>query len=177
MTRRRQRGASLLLVLVLLAVTMLGGLAMARMTEAATLIAGNVTFKDSAAQASEVGINEAFERVRALTTLEQGQTGWYFPTKMAEDAAGLPQGLDWSAAPQVQVGSYQVRYVVERLCQGPLPVVDMPRQCVVQRLPQTGSAKAGAEALAAPSVSQYRITVSVAGPKETQVFAQVSVVR
>ena len=70
--RRSQRGVTILVVLVLLAVMLLGGLAMARMTEIGTLASGNTAFREASLQASEVGLNEAYAALQAVG-LRRGQ--------------------------------------------------------------------------------------------------------
>ena len=61
--RRADRGMTMLVVLVLMTVTLLGGLALARMTEIGTLASGNAAFREASLQASEVGANTAFAAV------------------------------------------------------------------------------------------------------------------
>ena len=57
---RGQRGVTMLVVLVLLSVMLLGGMALARLTEVGTLASGNTAFREAAVQASEVGLNTVF---------------------------------------------------------------------------------------------------------------------
>ena len=57
---RPQRGVTILVVLVLLSVMLLGGLALARMTEIGTLAAGNSAYREAALQASEIGLNSVY---------------------------------------------------------------------------------------------------------------------
>lgn len=174
--RRAERGVTVLVVLVLLSVMLLGALAMARMSEVGTLATGNAAFRETALQASEVGLNEAFARVRAITDENTAVGNWYLPSTGTTDAAGLPQ-VDWSQMPQLTVGNYEVRYVVDRLCEGALPVAEPLRQCLVRQLPQITSADATKEKLDPPNAKQFRVTVRVTGPKGTQTFVQSMVTR
>jgi type IV pilus assembly protein PilX len=172
-----QRGASLLVVLVLLTVLAMAALTLARSTSSSSLVAGNMSYKTAAMQVSEAGMSEGFAQLQALAVADLDATkgAWYFPTVLATDASGLPKeagGFTWSAAPSVAVsGGYSAKYVVERLCTV-APVTDMATQCFVKRLPAAGSAKAGTEAMDAPAVVEYRITVFVQGPKGTQTLVQ-----
>lgn len=173
--RERQQGASLLVVLILLTVLAMASLALARVTNTSTQIAGNLAFKSAAMQASEAGMSEAFVQLQALasTDLDATKGAWYFPSSQTLDSTGLPVTAAWSSAPQVAIaGGYSVSYVVERLCTGSLPVSDVANQCFVKRLPSGGSAKANSESIDAPAVVQYRMTVYVQGPKGTQTFVQ-----
>ena len=178
--RRREawRGMTMLVVLVLLSVMLLGGMALARLTEVGTLASGNTAFRDAAVQASEVGLNTAFRRVRDDLTREDIADGsWYWPTTQATDAQGIPR-LDFDAAPSIAVGPYAVAYVVERMCQGSLPVADPLRQCLVKQTPQDPqSADASKEALDPPHAAQFRLTVRVTGPKGTQSWVQALVTK
>lgn len=168
--RRAERGVTMLVVLILLTVMLLGGLALARMTEAGTLAGGNVAFHESALQASEIGLNTAFARVNALTNEEMSATNWYSPVQLGKDSNGVPT-VDWSAAPSITVGANTVRYVVERACTA--AHVDYPlRECLVKQIPQPKSRVAGVEELDPPNSKQFRITVRVEGPKGTVVVVQ-----
>lgn len=166
-----QRGVTILVVLVLLTVMLLGGLALARMTEVGTLAAGNSAFRDAALQASEIGLNEVYAQVRGIGDENVAVGTWYQPSTMATDANGLPV-VDWDTLPEVVVGQYSVRYVADRICQGALPVADPLRQCLVRQIPQLASADATKEQLDPPNAKQFRVTIRVTGPKNTQTWVQ-----
>ncbi|MCC5612272.1 hypothetical protein LC612_37520 [Nostoc sp. CHAB 5834] len=171
-SKTHQQGASLVLVLLLLTVMLLGTLSMARITDASLNLAGNASYKVAALQASEVGVSEAFSEISALASEEVDTGNWYFATTRNVDSAGLPANVEWDKSKEVSVGQYTVRYVVERMCSGTLPVTDYTKQCFLKKSPEVGSSKAGSEVLESPSVRQYKVTVSIAGPKETQTFVQ-----
>ncbi len=166
-----QRGVTILVVLVLLTVMLLGGLALARMTEVGTLAAGNSAFRDAALQASEIGLNEVYAQVRAIPNENNAVGNWYRPSTMATDANGLPV-VDWDTLPEIVVGLYSVRYVADRICQGALPVADPLKQCLVRQIPQLESADATKEELDPPNAKQFRVTIRVTGPKNTQTWVQ-----
>lgn len=165
----RQRGASLIMVLVVLTMLLLGAGTLARQTSNSTLLTGNVASKEAARQAADIGVGEAFARLQTLGNLEANDGGWYRATSLGTD---VPAENLWPAAAVVQAGPYEVRYIVERLCQGPLPVADAPSQCFVRQLPSEGSAKVGAEKLQAVPSLQYKISVRVQGVKNTQTLVQ-----
>lgn len=172
---QKQKGASLLMVLVVLTLLLLGAGTLARQTSNSTFLAGNVASKEAARQAAEIGVSEAFARLRDLGNagnLEANNAGWYRATSLATE---VPAAAQWAQAAVVQAGSYEVRYIVERLCQGPLPVTNAPAQCFVRQLPSEGSAKVGAEKLQAVPSLQYRISVQVQGVKNTQSLVQAMV--
>ena len=51
--RRAQKGVTIVVTLILLVVMLMGGLALARLTEVSTLAAGNAAYHEAAVQASE----------------------------------------------------------------------------------------------------------------------------
>ena len=166
-----QRGITMLVVLMLLSVMLLGGLALARLSQVGTLATGNAAFHEAAVQASEVGLNTAFAAVRGLNGDDDAVAGWYWATPQTKDANGLPV-IDWSTAPEVTVGTMSVRYVAERACTV-TPVTDPLTQCLVRQSPaDVVSASAGNEEIPPMSSKQFRITVRVTGPKGTQTFVQ-----
>ena len=170
---RSQRGVTMLVVLVLLSVMLLGGMALAKLTEVGTLASGNTAYREASLQASEVGLNTVFQRVRdELAAEDVAQAGWYWTTMQAADAHGIPQ-LDFDAAPTVTVGSYSVAYVAERVCEGAVPVTNPLRQCLVKQIPQENrSRQAGKEELDPPNSKQFRVTIRVTGPKDTRTWVQ-----
>ena len=172
---RTPRGVTILVVLMLMSVMVLGGLALARLTEIGTLATGNNASREVSLQASEVGINTAFVAVRALASEEANYSTWYWATTQAADANGMPS-LAWDAAPELTVGSYSVRYVVERMCTV-APVTDTLRQCLVRQVPQQESSRVGAEAVDPPNARQFRITVRVLGPKDAETWVQTLVTK
>ncbi len=167
---KAERGATMLVVLVLLGVMLMGGLSLARMTELGTLTSGNIASKEASIQASEVGLNNAYVAVRALLSEDTNVGTWYYASYLATDAAGLPN-INWDNVTEMSVGRYSVRYVAERMCAS-LPVTDALRQCLVKQIPQSNSLKDGEEAIDPPNSRQFRITVRVTEAKGTQTFIQ-----
>jgi len=167
---RCQRGVTMLLVLLLLSVMLIGGMALARITEIGSLAAGNSSYREASLQASEVGLNTAYAAVRAVVDEETNAANWYWATIQTGDAAGIPN-VNWAAAPELTAGVYSVRYVAERMC-NTTPVTSTLRQCLVRQAPQIDSSKFGQEPLDPPNSRQFRITVRVTGPKDTQTWVQ-----
>ncbi len=172
---RAQRGVTILVVLMLLAVMLLGGAALARLSEVGTRASGNVAFHDAAVQASEVGLNTAFAAVRALSDEETTSLAWYSPTELAKDANGLPN-VNWDNAQSVTVGPMTVRYVAERACTA-TPLTNVLRECLVRQEPVEPVSRSGGEAIDPPNSRQFRITIRVTDQKGTQVLVQSLVTR
>lgn len=170
-SRRAQSGVTIVVTLVLLVVMLLGGMALARLTEAGTLAAGNAAYHEAAVQASEVGVNTAYLAVRALANEEQDSGAWYFATRQASVDGG-PDSIGWGTLPEVTVGNYSVRYIVDRLCSGALPIADPVRQCLSKAVIKPGSRSVGSEPPDPITAKQFRVTVRVTGPKGTQTWVQ-----
>jgi type IV pilus assembly protein PilX len=176
--QRAQRGVTMLVVLVLLSVMLLGGLALARLSEVGTLASGNTAYHEGAIQASEVGLNTAYMAVRGLTNESATVGNWYSPTPLAKDANGVPNSVDWSATPAITVGQMTVTYVVERAC-SVANITDELRECLVKQQfeKEEVSRSAGTEKIPPQTARQFRVTVRVTGPKGTQTFVQSLVTR
>lgn len=162
----RQQGVTLIVVLVLLLVMLLGGLSMARMSEVGTLVAGNISFKERAVQASEVGINTAFQQVAAMANTDADVGNWYAAQLRATDADGVPLDIDWAAAPEVRVGAnneFSVRYFVDRQC-STTAITEPQRQCLLRQADAPQSAAASKQedtGYDPPAGRQFRITTRV----------------
>lgn len=168
--RERQRGATLILVIFMLAAMLLGGLMLARLSAVDTLVAGNVARNDASTLASDVGIASAFDDLKALAGGDANAGGWYFATPVGDDTTGLPAGVDWTVAREVQVGLHSVRYVVERQCSSPV-VTDPLNECLL-RENKLDIRNAGGESVAPPALRTYRVTVRVTGPKSSVTWIQ-----
>ncbi len=173
---QRQSGVSLIVVLVVLAVVLVGSLAMLRSSEVSSLVAGNVSFKEAATQATDIGISDAAKALNAMVNMDGNIPNVYFATRQAEDSDGLPTTVNWSAVPASTVGNYSVQHVVERLCQT-TPVADPLAECMVRDAEAPGSNKAGSLAYKTPASVYYRITVRVTGPKSANAFVQALVLK
>lgn len=170
--QRGQRGVTMLVVLVLLSVMLLGGMALAKLTEVGTLAAGNTAYREASLQASEVGLNTVFARIQEdLADENTDLAGWYWAQMQDTDAHGVPD-VDFDAAPQLAVGPYVVRYVAERLCDT-ADVTNALRQCVVKQVPDPQKCRdSDCEALDPPNSRQFRVTIQVTGPKDTRTWVQ-----
>jgi Tfp pilus assembly protein PilX len=173
----RQRGITMVVVLLLMTVMLLGGLALARITESSVLVSGNVAVKEASVQASEVGLNTAQAALVALVNENANSGTWYSATMLAVDANGIPV-VDWSTTPTVNVGRFTVTYAVDRMCTVAV-LVNSDRECLVKMkaadasLPANYGHDAGDHYLARSR--QFRVTVRVTetgGGKGTQTWMQ-----
>src|SRR5215475_10917219 len=167
----KQSGVSLLIVLVVLAIALVGSIAMLRSGEVSALVAGNVSFREAATQASDLGISDAAKALDAQANVDTNIANTYFATHQPEDANGIPTTINWANVPTMTVGNYAVQHIVDRLCQV-TPVTDPTGTCMVRDSESAGSNKAGSLAYKNPASVYYRITVRVTGPKSTAAFVQ-----
>ena len=172
-TVRKERGASLIVVLIVLAVLLLGSALVLRSGETVTLMAGNSAMRDAAVRAADLGINRAFASVQALSAEETDALPQYYATRQATDASGLPTAVAWGNVPAETLGNYSVQWVAERLCQGTTPVVDVYAQCQVSQAQAAGSNRGGwGTPVESDPVKYFRVTVRVTGPRGTEQFVQ-----
>lgn len=171
-----QRGMTVVVVLVLLSVMLLGGLALARLTEVGTLVAGNVSTKEASLHAAQVGTSAAFQALRAPgLDMETTSGNWYYPTIQNADTAGVP-AVVWGSAPEVTIGRFSARYVVERMCDK-APVVDAVSDCLLREAPSkvTAANASGGPKPDPVAAQQYRISVRVTDQRGTQTWVQTMV--
>ena len=173
---RRQRGSSLLLVLIVLGVMLAGALAAVRSTDTASLIAGNAAFRSAARQSADIAANAAFNYLASLPAPDTAVANVYYPIRLAEDAVGLPS-IAWDSVPTTTVGNNSMQWIIERMCRGALPVTDLQEQCLVDVQVAAGSNKIGAQAFTTPANLFYRMTIRMRGPKNTESFVQTLVLR
>jgi Tfp pilus assembly protein PilX len=173
---QRQGGMSLIIVLIALALLLVGSVALLRSSEVSSLVAGNVSFKEAATQATDLGISGAAKALSVMTNVDTNVANVYFATRQPEDAYGLPTTVNWSNVASTTVGNYNVQYVIDRLCTT-TPVTDPTASCMVRNQAAPGSNKAGSLVYNSPASVYYRITVQVTGPKNATSFVQALVVR
>ena len=196
-TAARQRGMVLFIALIVLVAMTLAGIALIRSVDTSNVIAGNLAFKQATLQAGDLGVEAA---VTALPTIIAGSVDtdltpaasstnpnyWYYASRRTTDAYGVPTtqefgaagtatAIDWSQVPTVSTtAGNTVQIVVDRLCQGPPPVVDLLASCFADSGAATGS---GSQAIhrqnfsATPTV-YYRATARISGPRNTVSMVQ-----
>lgn len=168
--RHTQAGSSLLVTLVVLTVLSAGAVALFSSTLQARMAATNTMFKQVALQASDAGLYAAQRLLATLDAPDEAATG-YFPVQQPQSAQGIPASLDWSRQPLIDMHGYEVRWVVERLCDS-TPVTDARAQCATAAGAGQGSHRAGAEQYEAAAAIYYRVTVRVTGPRQLETFTQ-----
>jgi type IV pilus assembly protein PilX len=188
----RQRGVVLFISLIMLVAMTLAGIALVRSIYTSNLIAGNLAFQQSAVLASERGMEAAIKWLENNNTTATAATLYsdvpaqgYFSSRVGGspvnqswqdfwDANLVPVGVVSVAADSYGSGN-SVQYVIHRLCDKANTSPTSGNYCSLS--PQTvGSAGSshgsGVVSLQYSNQVYYRITVRVAGPRNTVSFTQ-----
>jgi Tfp pilus assembly protein PilX len=170
---KTQQGASLVIVIILLIILMISAVALVRSTDTMGAVAGNAAFKQAATEAADTGIYNAATWLGSLTNVDSDQVGVYYATRRGVDGYGLP-AVDWSSVPPATVSNFRVQYLVERLCDGPLPIApaSIAAQCMTNQTAQDGSRKVGSPSYTGATAVYYRVTVRVQGPRNSESYVQ-----
>lgn len=180
LTRRaQQRGMVLIVVLALLAITVLAGMSVIRSADTGNVIAGNFSFQQGAAQASDRALTDALTVIANRVAGGAGNmavTNQYLPVRdTSVDALGVPASITWASVPCVdekgaliadcaaETGSYRVQYAVERLCSSTpslADITDIRAKCEYEP---------SDTAVSATSIGlRYRVLIRVRGPRGTE---------
>ena len=192
---RRQQGAALFVALAMLVIMTLGAIAMVRSMDTTTLLAGNLSYRQSAAYSGDVGVEAALAwlstaNVNTLTCGAPGNPVSACPagyrSNGGNDVDRPTAGQSWEAFWTANLAANavnltqdasgnRVSYFIHRLCAGAGGVTTFGANCV--ETPSVASAggsskRAGATAFQSSSQVYYRITVRVQGKKNTVSFVQ-----
>jgi len=116
--RKRQSGATLLVILVLLVLMMFMGMAVFKSTSLAGLISGNTSAKIISTQISDIALAEAEAKLNAVNKDSTSGAGYVVERK--DISNGIPGGVpaadnqEWSSS--VNQSAYSYRYLIEKLC-------------------------------------------------------------
>jgi type IV pilus assembly protein PilX len=182
--KQKQRGVALFIALIALVSMTIAGIALVRSVDTSNLIAGNLAFRQAALHVSDVGVENAFNALGTIA-LEANWPGGctpgacnYYPTMQATDTKGVPTAIVWANVPSTTVnGSYNVKYVIDRLCSGPTPVTDIAGKCYADAVVGGGTKKAGGIVFSGAQAVYYRVTVRVEGPRNTTSMIQALLAR
>lgn len=185
---RRQRGAVLFIALIVLVAMTLAGIAIMRSVDTATLVAGNLAFKQGTVSSGDNGLEQAYQwlitnrALLATTNLGQGYVSAY-----ANPDWNVP--ATWGSA--VTVGTdgagNTISYLIHRLCNCPNTphngncvsgesnqcALDVPGGVGAPPPPAAGDSFAvGAPGYLLDPKVYYRITVRSQGPRGTVSYLQ-----
>ncbi|MDH3287138.1 MAG: hypothetical protein OEP48_05365 [Betaproteobacteria bacterium] len=184
----RQRGAVLFISLIVLVAMTLAGIAIMRSVDTATLIAGNLAFKQATIQSSDNGVEQAFQWMlanRPALPTTNLTTGYYSARPGAAPDWNDP--LTWASAVTVgtDAAGNTTSYLIHRMCDCP----DTPyngtcagggaQQCALTTAATTAPPPAEGDSFAvgAPGFLEdpkvyYRVTVRTQGPRNTTSYVQ-----
>ena len=178
----RQKGVALVVVLMGMIALLIASIALLRSVDIANMIAGNFTFRKAATSAADLGIEAAYTALPTMlaTSADQNIPGQYFATLtpayggLTWDANGLPPASVWTDpnVPVITNSGNTIKYIVERLCIGSLPVASLQLSCTSTVATNNGSLKSGNTSFTANARVHYRVTVQVTGPRNTMTYIQ-----
>ena len=197
--RHRERGAALLIALIVLVALTMAGIAMMRSVDTATLVAGNIGFRQATINAADQGVQAAYTFILPnLATLAtkstndpaNGYTGitllgeapdWY----LSSGNAGWANAVGCSGPSQtptacnafapggtsVDVAGNNITYVIHRLCDNTGNICGQT---------QNGAGVGGGGGVdqsqpnffIPPPSQHYRVTVRVTGPRNSTAYVQ-----
>lgn len=192
---RQERGVVLFIALLVMVALSLAGIALIRSADTATIVAGNLAFKQAAASAVDRSIEHAIDALfnpvadpaasKPVIVDKQGDVKAqnYFssvrlkagkipeiPDELQSSTAFAGAGLNKDLVPVDAAGNKSF-YVIERMCANPGPAVGSNCNLSGAAL----GADAGTqhyEGLTRPGDAFYRVTVRVEGPRNTVAYAQ-----
>lgn len=184
----RVRGAVLFIALIVLVAMTLAGIAIMRSVDTATLIAGNLAFKQGTMQSSDNGIEQAYQWLLAnRPTLWSSNLGQGYNSGYATPVWTSP--ATWTSAVTVgtDAAGNTISYQIHRMCNcadtlyNGVCATGQSNQCALDNPTGTGAPpppSAGESfTVGAPGFLQdprvyYRITVRTQGPRNTVSYVQ-----
>ena len=177
----KQAGVVLFIALIALVVMSLAAVALIRSVDTNTMIAGNLSFKQSALISSDSGVETALSWLATQTNLNENQnTQGYYATS-ADEAKTLAD----SSNAKVATGSHltdgvdgsgnTIKYIIQRMCSN-TGAADTSH-CLYGPAGEDANSKSNCDlsnlCLGEPTGALlYRITTKVTGPKNTVTYSQ-----
>ncbi len=184
-SRRNNRGAVLLIALIVLVAMTLGGIAIMRSVDTTTLIAGNLAFKQRTLHAADAGVAQALNWLLLhKSTLHNDSTAdGYYSSQTFDWTASGAWANGYGEISQDAAGN-TVMYKIHRMCtlagvtyNGSASGV--PNECAFDRPPVTsvaapleGDSITGNVVFPPSSSLYYRITVRSIGPRNSESYTQ-----
>ena len=194
----RQHGAALLFTLIALVVMTIAALALVRSVDTATLIAGNLAFRQSTTASADSGVEGAINVITGIQTANNAKNvymdathglnvtdadvGYYsnldFSLSMTSDSTWV-DGVSSLESAADSAGS-RSRYIIQRMCRDANQVLSATN-CLFaggdvdnngMSVPLPSDVCEGSGCPTAGQAPQYRVTVRVTGPKNTISYIQ-----
>jgi type IV pilus assembly protein PilX len=188
-TPRRQQGIVLIIALTVLVAMSLAGVALMRSVDNTVVVAGNISFKQSALQGGDFGANQALTWVAAQNIISppvlqnDNPSGGYFSAAPAQEPDWFDAGT-WATAVTVNGGlpdlaGNVIRYQIHRMCTLPgLLPGEGDNQCSLYFPPgdklDSGSKAVGSFQYDSRFQIYYRVTTRIEGPRNNVTIVQTS---
>jgi Tfp pilus assembly protein PilX len=191
--RARQQGVVLVIALIVLIAMTLAGIALMRSVDTSNLIAGNLAFQQAATHSADAGVEDAVKWLETADAADNGSAlqasdSTHGYAANGSDPSNNPSsGQSWDAfwnatlaARKVDLNGgdqdgagNRVSYVIDRMC-AYTGAETAGASCAASPVvtTATGNNESTEVSLNAPSVVYYRITVRVAGPRNTVSYVQ-----
>ena len=186
---RAQSGIVLIVALIILIAMTIAAIALIRSTDLTNIIAGNLAFKQGATHAGDTGVEAAFafldnNKVGAFLHNDRSNQGYSADgnNPLRSPAANQSWETYWQtlvAANRVvmlptDAAGNTVSYIIDRLCAlsgDPASGANCTASTVASTSKPSGE-EGGDPPIIVPSATYYRITVRIAGPRNTVSFVQ-----
>jgi type IV pilus assembly protein PilX len=184
--QRGQKGVALPIALIMLVAMIVAAVALFRAVDTAILVAGNLTFKQGTVHAGDQGIKAAHTWLQGQATsspaslLNSSTAQGYYSSQHVNDPDWNPL-IDWPTSGNVTVGTdaggNTISYVIHRLCAQPGLAYNATDQLCATHTAVSTASSGGSQSVDAPAFSgivyvYYRVTVKVAGPRNSLSFIQ-----
>ena len=194
-SKQKQSGVVLFIAMIALVVMSLAAVALIRSVDTNNLIAGNLSYKQTAAASSSFGVESMANQlgIKLLTYSEASDpTNGYYAVCTTYSTAGTCDGKNLTATANWVPGTTSrlatgsgvtagvdtygntVQYIVERMCRAVGNAMTNP--CLISSSVLDTSSKSIPNGPKGPSnhfnAAIYRVTVRVAGPKNTLSYIQ-----
>ena len=183
---RKQAGVALPIALIMLVAMILAALALFRSVDTATMVAGNLSYKQRTVHAGDEGIRAAFNWIQGKVTVSPASLNssdlgaGYSSSQHASDPNWNPT-TDWPTSGTYTLpadsGGNTVAYVIHRLCTQPgLTPNQGANRCATYSSSSTtapsGSLSSDAPAYGDVSYVYLRVTAKVVGPRNSVSYIQ-----
>jgi hypothetical protein len=170
----------------MLVAMMLAAFALFRAVDTATMVAGNLTFKQGAVNAGDRGVRLAYawlqdQATNAPANLLNSNSGQgYYSSQHANDPNWNPV-TDWPSSGTVSAGTDSagntVSYVIHRLCTQPGLAYNATGNLCATYSAASSASSGGSQSVDAPAFSgvvyvYYRVTAKVVGPRNSISYIQ-----
>jgi Tfp pilus assembly protein PilX len=195
--RRRQRGVTLFIALIVLVAMTMAAVAMMRSVDTATVVAGNIGFRQSAVNAADQGVQAAFAWLSANVggagiANDSAANGYFSSVTAGEAPDWYANSASWVSASTLTLtcpatgattdcAGNTVSYVIHRMC----PVANCAPNATCggvtnvcgQTLSSTAVSGEGVDQSApnfftTPPATHYRVTVRSTGPRASIAYVQ-----